>query len=301
MWGLGIVKMNKKGFAVMFSWVFSVLAGIIIFLSLVYFAVQHTDLFGKISEQVAVEELDIAFASLKSSLIGTTLELDKPIKLEFKCGGGTDFEEKLFVNGIAGKTLRGKIIFAPEESNSYKFNIFTLDWNAPFKITNFIFLTDKHYNFIDLPEVLRNKIPDNIKSGTQNIGVNFEFAEDLGTINSCVYGDKKVYYKYDDKLEEYYGKICIGDTNPYPFVGTAFIFAAIFSDQNNFKCLYDLAVEKSKDIAKIYAKKLENIECRNELTKEEVEGLDVKNLYNVGIIAERNDNLLRRGECESLY
>ena len=73
--------MNKKGFAITFNWLFNIMAGMIILLSLVYFAVQHTDLFGKVSAQRAVEELDIAFTSFKSNLVGTTIELGKNIKL----------------------------------------------------------------------------------------------------------------------------------------------------------------------------------------------------------------------------
>ena len=53
--------MDKKGITIAFNWVFSIMAGIIIFLSLAYFAVQHTDLFGTLTAQEAIELMDISF------------------------------------------------------------------------------------------------------------------------------------------------------------------------------------------------------------------------------------------------
>src|SRR3990167_4000699 len=61
--------MNKKGFEISFSWLFSIIAGMSIFLFLVWFAVQQTDLFGNLTAKVAVDELDIAFTGFKSNLV----------------------------------------------------------------------------------------------------------------------------------------------------------------------------------------------------------------------------------------
>ena len=153
--------MNKKGFEISFSWLFSIIAGISIFLFLVWFAVQQTDLFGNLTAKVAVEELDIAFTGFKSNLVGSKLEFGKEIKLEFKCDPSTLNEERMFVNGVAGKKLKGNIVFAPEGMKDNEFKFFTYGWNAPFRITNFIFITgnDKFFYLEDAPDEI-NKIPE---------------------------------------------------------------------------------------------------------------------------------------------
>src|SRR3989344_5590277 len=129
--------LNKKGFEASLSWLFAVIAGIVILLFFVYFSIQHTDLFGKLTAQRAAEELDITFTGIKSTLSLTTLEFGKKIDLKFTCNN--EIGEKVYINNKGGKTLKGNIVFAPD-GNSDSFNVWTLDWNAPFKITNFIFL-----------------------------------------------------------------------------------------------------------------------------------------------------------------
>jgi len=113
---LRLVKMNKKGITIAFNWLFSVIVGIFIFLFFAWFAVQNTDLFGNVTTQRVVEELDIAFTGFKSSLVGTTLNFGKPIELEFKCDILGEFppysyEERMLINKKAGKNLKGKIVF----------------------------------------------------------------------------------------------------------------------------------------------------------------------------------------------
>ncbi|MBU2640008.1 MAG: hypothetical protein KKG75_04890 [Nanoarchaeota archaeon] len=297
--------MNKKGFAVMFSWIFAMIAGVIILLSLVYFSVQHTDLFGRVSAQVAVEELDITFGSLKSSLIGTTLELGKPIKLEFKCNEDTLEKEKLYINKKAGKSLKGKVVFAPSELKSNSFSLFTLDWNVPFKVTNFIFLTDKKYNFEGvIPLGLLEKIPSNIDIiDPYGEEISFEESENGNCMDNS---GKKIFYKKQDTLGEYYGKICFDET-VYTFVGDAMIFAAIFSDENNFKCLKDYAEIKARDVAEIYAKKIENFASSPHscavmgINSEWVREVDFNVMESVKEIKQTNDRLVRIGECELIF
>ena len=67
--------MNKKGMAIPFDWIFSLVAGVLIFSFLIYFAVQHTDLFGKITTRVVAEELDVLFSGRSVSIFGKTVFL----------------------------------------------------------------------------------------------------------------------------------------------------------------------------------------------------------------------------------
>ena len=158
---LNMFKMNKKGFEVAFSWLFAVIAGISIFLFLSWFAVRQTDLFGVLTAQTAAEELDIAFTTFKSNLVSTRLDFGKAVDLEFKCNAGTLNEERVFINGKAGKKLKGNIVFAPSYLNDNTFQLFTASWNAPFRVTNFVFLNSEgnSYYLVNAPADL--KLPDN--------------------------------------------------------------------------------------------------------------------------------------------
>ena len=129
--------MNKKGFAVMFDWIFSLVAGILIFSFLIYFAVQHTDLFGKRTNLLVREEFDNAFGSLKSTEISTLIELDENITLKFDCIDG----KILFgVDEGIKKELPGKIIAAPSVMSGNNFSIKTESFVKPFKIVSFLYI-----------------------------------------------------------------------------------------------------------------------------------------------------------------
>lgn len=128
---------NKRGFAITFSWMFSLVAGALIFLFLVYFAMQHTDLFGQRSNVLIREQFDNAFGSLKSTDITTHIELDERINLRFEC-----FEENIRFGVERGdrKEIPGNIIAAPEELSGFNFSIKTKSLIKPFKIASFIYV-----------------------------------------------------------------------------------------------------------------------------------------------------------------
>ncbi|MEK6856887.1 MAG: hypothetical protein AABX49_02630, partial [Nanoarchaeota archaeon] len=77
--------MNKKGMAIPFDWIFSLVAGVLIFSFLIYFAVQHTDLFGKITTRVVAEELDVLFSGYETTESRSVLDFKKEVNLKFNC------------------------------------------------------------------------------------------------------------------------------------------------------------------------------------------------------------------------
>lgn len=128
---------NKKGFELVFSWIFSLIAGVLIFIFLIYFAYEHTDLFGKRTNLLVREEFDNAFGSLKSTEISTLIELQDNITLKFDCVGG----KILFGVGEGDKReIPGKIIAAPDVLSGHNFSIKTESFVKPFKIVSFIYI-----------------------------------------------------------------------------------------------------------------------------------------------------------------
>lgn len=299
-------KINKKGFAISFSWLFSIIAGMSVFLFLVWFSVQQTDLFGNLTAKIAVEELDIAFTGFKSNLVGSRLDFGKEIELEFKCDSSTLNEERMFINGIAGKKLKGNIVFAPSSMESNEFRLFTASWNVPFRVTNFIFLNsnkDLLYLNNHMPSGLGG-IPDIFDDGNS---LNAEDPRDYierGT-GPCPLNGKKVYYEIDQNTREAFGTICINGVLK-PFYGTAFVYAVIFADENNFICIYENALEKANIMKTIYLEKFDNIEncgisnIERVDIKTTLENLDVRSQSSIEDLQEKNNNLLRKG-CEAIY
>lgn len=139
--------MNKRGLEITFNWIFAIIAGSMVFSFLIYFGVQHTDLFGRLTYQVVSEELDTAFSGLKTTNVETVLDFEKEVELEFKCDSGV---EKLYINGKAGKTLYDNIVFVPNKKlKGSRFYLKTKEWKMPFKVTNFIFIDTEDVNIID--------------------------------------------------------------------------------------------------------------------------------------------------------
>src|SRR3989344_4005994 len=307
MWGdmsrLRMVKKNKKGFEISFSWLFSIIAGMSIFLFLVWFAVQQTDLFGNLTAKVAVEELDIAFTGFKSNLVGSKLEFGKEIELEFKCDTSTLDEERMFVNGIAGKKLKGNIVFAPSLMESNEFRLFTAGWNVPFRVTNFIFLNSNKdlLNLNDMSEDFGD-IPGIFNDGTNSV----PFQIFQTTLSGSCPAEKTIYYQIDLDTGEAFGTICING-NPHPYYGTAFVYAAIFADSKNFVCIYDNAIEKFNVMKEIYLEKLKVVggcslekgNIRDALEQLNLRNLDISRIK-INEIEDNNNDLLRKG-CEGLY
>jgi len=132
-----MLKLHKKGFAITFSWIFSLAAGALIFLFLVYFSFQHTDLFGQRSNVLIREEFDNAFGALESTDITTRIELNQETTLRFQC-----FERRILFGVGKGdrKEIPGKIIAAPDTLTGYNFSIKTTKFVRPFKIATFIYI-----------------------------------------------------------------------------------------------------------------------------------------------------------------
>lgn len=289
------MKLNKKGFEISFSWLFAVIAGISVFLFLTWFAVKQTDLFGNVSAQAAAEELDIAFTSFSSSMIGTKLNFPKDVELEFKCDSN---EERMLINGKGGKKLKGNIVFSPNNMKNNEFSLWTKGWNIPFRVSNFIFLADnKHrYNLDGISSTELEGVPDIFKTGVDGEKINFVQGRDGSPSDD----EKTIYLEYDSELDEHYGTIYIkgNEGQPLSYFGDAMIYAAIFSDKDNFDCLYNKAKERAENVIKVYEERAKEMRGGCSLGF----SFDIFDFSYEKIkeLKESNDGLLNLG-CEGLY
>ena len=315
--------MDKKGVAVVFDWIFSLAAGVLIFSFLIYFAVQHTDLFGKVTARVVGEELDILFSGYETAKIRSILDFGKEVKLGFSCDEKNK-RQRFTINDREGKTLWGKIIFAPGEIKNDKINVATASWDVPFRVANFIYLWDKKYVLTgDIPDInFLNNFKKDPSGGTGNI----RFADDPGLSDDYGTGpcsndwgsqhEKIIYYKKNSD-DSYFGYICFfeenGDVQRSPFYGKAMMIGAMFVDNvEDFECVKSIAVDRLKIVNDIYREKKDKIvsleSCdkfgrynkvfHDTITLDKLNSLDFDN--QVKLVERANENLIREG-CAGVY
>ena len=295
-------RINKRGIAVTFNWIFSLVAGVLIFSFLVYFAVQNTDLFGNVTARIVAEELDILFSGYETIQTRSMLDFGKNVELDFYCDDST---QKFKVNGEPGKTIWHKIIFSPDKIESSKINVATASWKVPFRVANFIYIFDEKYNIKDDVGINIGLI-NNLKGSGKNVLISPYFD------GKCQNGEdgKKVIH-YNKETEE--GYVCFDgkdDKSPVKFFGEAMLIGAVLSDKDNFECAKNKAEEKLNIMKKVFANKNNNLEdtglCEeNSLygrftNKMNILTIDLMNKNTINSFESWNKDLIAGG-CASVY
>lgn len=240
--------MGKRGFAISFKWIFALIVGLIVFLFLINFAYKHIYLSeSKISSLITT--------SIDSQLDSISFAEDLDIEIDIN----QDFTINFDCDSIAiDQPLKTeKIIFSDKSIQSNKLNVWTKTWKYPFKITNFYYITNKNYYFLDPPFELLQNIPErfNIKSYPDEVQTDATliFFKQPTTQELSQYRDHKIKIISDNKVTFYPNKI----TNYY---GEEMLLGAIFTDDiNKYNCLKNKALEKLKIIATVYQKKAETL------------------------------------------
>jgi len=324
-----VYKLNKRGMGITFDWMFSIVAGVLIFSFLIYFAVQNTDLFGKVTARIVAEELDILFSGYETTQTKSVLDFDKNVKLDFSCDK-INKRQRFMINDREGKNLWGKIIFSPKSVESDKINVATVSWDVPFRVANFIFIWDKRYlldydSDLELPEWVNPSASGDINikfahdsSLALSSSSSFDCSYDFRTLNNEEY-DKVIYYDKNPSDDDVRGYVCFKGKEKSFFYGEAMMIGAIFSESKiEFDCVKDIAVDRLKIVNDIYAKKANNLvfsdrNCdynsgvsyndavfdtdSNRMLKKDFDSFD---FGYVNRIRRENQNLIARG-CAGVY
>ncbi|MBA3064130.1 hypothetical protein FP803_01700, partial [Candidatus Woesearchaeota archaeon] len=180
---------SKKGvISIQFNWVFILIAGVLILLffgSLVFKGREASDT--SIAGTILTNMQTILTGAEVS--VRTINQIKIPNKeIKFNC-------DKIFVGDIDDDITKNKIIFAPEVIKGRTLLTWALDWNAPYHVTNFLYLTtpDIKYIFIeplnDEEEELFNMLPD---------GINKKKEEDISNIKDTGNNFKLVFFDVSD-------------------------------------------------------------------------------------------------------
>ena len=296
---------NKRGVGIVFNWIFSLIAGVFILSFLVYFAVQNTDLFGKVTARVVAEELDIVFSGYETTETSSQLDFGKNIELSFKCEGG---KQEFEVNGVGGKKIWDKVIFAPKEIKSNEVNIATRSWNIPFRAANFIFIWgNQRYNLVGNSGGF--EVPENFESSNGE-NVNFELIGNLAGEYSeirCPSNDGKVIkYERSEELEDFGGKVCFGGDGEV-FYGEAMMLGAVLSEtKEEFSCVKEVIQSRLDVMKSVYENKKNNLGrfCTGgyygRFSNAIPSNVEKLNVDNVDTLKSYNERILNKG-CASAY
>ncbi len=127
-----------------FKWIFVLIAGAVIigFFSIVVIkqkASSETSISAKLTQQ-----LNTVLTGSKVTA-GTFQEIDTPkFSVEFSCND--------YYVGDISKRLNNKIVFAPEKIEGRMINTWTLEWNAPYKVANFLYITNPDIRYVFVVE-----------------------------------------------------------------------------------------------------------------------------------------------------
>jgi len=274
-------RSKKAQISTQFAWIFILIAGAIIlifFLSLVY---KQKDISETKLSATVLTYLDsiLSGATLSS---GTSQPIDTSFDLEMNFICDEDgFSRYEIADSSLGKDTPAEIIFAPDTIKGRRIIAWSLDFNAPFKVTNFLYLSDQDIKYVFVNPAgtfasdIIKRMPKDFTSetiispaGVTNKGFHkirlIFFQEDPATIQLPPHLQDKdldisavkisptmvTFYRRTENRENF------RQEGSLSYISYPSAFGAIFSqDYTFYECNMKKAMKKLSLIAKIHAEK----------------------------------------------
>jgi hypothetical protein len=279
--------MKKRGLIELhFNWIFILIAGAIIFVFFINVVNKQKDL-SEIKTSATI------VTSLESILTGAQISTDTinivdlpKVDIGFECN-------RYFIGAIP-KQIKGNVIFAPNLLKGKKLITWALDWNMPYRVTNFLYLTDPQLRYVlvhdsntqsiatkiydELPQEMNKELIENINNfkNKNNYKVKFIFLinpnnnvltklsnmanEDVTAINLTDIGTSNI-IPSTGTIEFFQKK-----ENTWESKGTTYylkkesLFGAIFADDKDiYDCVMKKAFKKLNLVSKIYSERSEEL------------------------------------------
>ncbi len=277
--------MKKNGVTeLQFNWIFILIAGAIIvvfFFNIIAKQKEFSDI--RISSSIITKLESILTGAQVST--GTVNVIDIPkIDIEFECN-------KYSIVPIP-KSTKGNVIFSPGLLKGKRLITWALDWNLPYRVTNFLYLTDPEFRYVivnnswglgkqvydELPGEMNKELIDenNFQAFTDknNYKVKFIFFEN---INSSVLSKLGQMPDEDVTAVNINATTAILDAGTIQFLqknGTSWkekgatyylkkesLFGAIFADDvEMYDCVMKKAFKKLNLVTKIYLERSKKLE-----------------------------------------
>jgi len=265
---------SKKGvISVQFNWVFILIAGVLILLffgSLVLKMRSASDV--SIAETIMTNMQTIITGAEVSVRTINPIEIPNT-EIKFSCNS-------MSVGTLSTTITKNKIVFSPTVIKGRKLFAWALDWNSPYHVTNFLYLTTPNikYVFVNptgdyatglydlLPDEINKMIVDDI-SGITNTGNYYRLIffndppevpsalirvpnNDVSAINVDINFNKITFYKKNGNIFDSVGVST--------YLGEPMLLGALFSqDIDDYNCNLKKAFNKLNIVTQIYKKRTE--------------------------------------------
>ena len=274
--------MQKRGqFEIQFNWIFVLAVGAIILLFFSVIILKQKNASEQTTNLAVLKNLEAIFAGAEAST-GTINFVDLPnVEINFEC-------DRCSI-GSTSKRFEIMSIFTPSKIKSNEMITWTLDWNLPYRVTNFLYLTSPNMRYVLVgDDGLASDIDENMPEE-----LNKELAADASSIENK--GDNKVRFIYFDgsisdgsgipqefskmkdkdvtalkvsgngdmgfvEFFEKNGDIFASSGNSY-YLKKPSLMGAIFADDIEiYNCVMESAFKKLNIVTKIYQKKTQDLQ-----------------------------------------
>ena len=275
---------SKKGFAVVFKYIFVGLVGAIILAFFINVARQQFTLGSYKSATEIGATIDDALEAFsitpeqadKSLHFGTNLKF----YVNKNADRGVNFCNQISVD--KGQTVtHSKIIFAPIVLSGKSVSIWTRTWYFPFKAGSFFYISNQRikYHLVTddiairsiISEIPRNRfniVTDAPSSATQALAnseaANFDNVKFVffNTHPNIVHNDKidVLEINFDSGSENKYGTLKFNDGQDTFFIGKEMLYGAVFSgNKQSYECARGVALKRLSLVADVYLKKAQSL------------------------------------------
>jgi len=283
-------KTSKKGqLEIGFNWIYVLIAGTVILMFFVGIVIRQATVSEEKLSGTVLREIEGIFtgASLSQE---TVYPIDLPrVNLEFTCDELTGYSDYSIKGGTRAETS-WQPIFAPEELETQRLLTWTLGWDFPFPVINYLFISspDVKYYISDISRVslpslfnfeafdadnlllyrtIKHRNEEQIRfvfvdvDGLPDDG---EIPDDLKTMADekltavLIRANGAQFFKKDGDHFESLGTVSIIN---YPPVNNPNLYAAVFStDPGMYKCNLRKALVRLEILARIYGERIERLQ-----------------------------------------
>ena len=133
--------MKKRGVVeLQFNWIFVIIAGAVILLFFYNIASGQGALFQRLFYGEVLQDLNSIFISAEAARGTSSTMSIPPVNINFECGRYT-------IKDIP-KANNNRIVFGPYDLETKNLIAWSYDWNVPYRVSNFLFITSPQVQYI---------------------------------------------------------------------------------------------------------------------------------------------------------
>ncbi|MFC1728428.1 hypothetical protein ACFLZ7_03120 [Nanoarchaeota archaeon] len=283
--------MRKKAqVEVQFNWIFVLIVGVILLAFFIMVVNKQRGAAETVLSADVLSELDKVIAGVTVSS-GTTFLIEMPdVPIVYECGEGCACSIAIEGSGAQDIPIRNNPVFAPDRLRGQKIVMWSQEFNAPFRATNFFYMTSPQERYLvedaGLGQYLYDELPPKtiIEDGTEQPAFTKELfnADNLTElIDRNNYKLKFVFVETDPedvflppfaeampnadvsavKIDEDTNEIrfyqkridSFEETGRTSYIESSTLYASVFSESKEmYECMMDIAFENLNVVGQVY-------------------------------------------------